>query len=69
MDADIYSATLYVLTSISPYLSANDIIIFDEVNVPMHEFKAFTEWVKSYYINYEVLAASNNYYQLAIKIT
>jgi O-methyltransferase len=69
MDADIYSATLYVLTSISPYLSANDIIIFDEFNVPMHEFRAFTEWVKSYYINYKVLAASNNYYQIAIKIT
>jgi O-methyltransferase len=69
MDADIYSATLYVLTSISPYLVKNDIIIFDEFNVPMHEFKAFSEWIKSYYINYEVLAASNNYYQLAIKIT
>jgi len=68
MDADIYSATLYVLTSISPYLAKNDIIIFDEFNVPMHEFKAFTEWVKAYYINYEVLAASNNYYQLAIRI-
>jgi O-methyltransferase len=69
MDADIYSATLYVLTSISPFLSKNDIIIFDEFNVPMHEFKAFSEWVKSYYINYEVLAATNNFYQLAIKIT
>jgi hypothetical protein len=68
MDADIYSATLFVLTSISPYIAKNDIIIFDEFNVPMHEFKAFTEWVKSYYIKYEVLAASNNYYQLAIRI-
>jgi O-methyltransferase len=69
MDADIYSATLYVLTCISPFLAKNDIIIFDEFNVPMHEFKAFSEWVRSYYINYEVLASSNNYYQLAIKIT
>jgi hypothetical protein len=68
MDADLYSSTLYVLTSISPYLKGGDIIIFDEFNVPMHEFKAFSEWVSSYYIRYEVLGATNNFYQVAIRI-
>ena len=68
MDADLYSSTLFVLTSLSPYLKNGDIIIFDEFNVPMHEFKAFSEWVKAYYIKYEVIAASNNYYQVALKI-
>jgi O-methyltransferase len=68
MDADLYSSTLFVLTSISPFLKKNDIIIFDEFNVPMHEFRAFSEWVESYYISYEVLAATNNYYQVAIRI-
>jgi O-methyltransferase len=68
MDADLYSSTLYVLTSISPFLKQGDIIIFDEFNVPMHEFKAFSEWVASYYIKYEVIGAVNNFYQLAIRI-
>jgi O-methyltransferase len=68
MDADLYSSTLFVLTSISPFLNKGDIIMFDEFNVPMHEFKAFSEWVSSYYIKYEVLGAVNNYYQIAIKI-
>lgn len=68
MDADLYSSTLYALTSISPILRKGDIIIFDEFNVPMHEFKAFTEWVNSYYIKYEVLGAVNNFYQVAIKL-
>lgn len=66
LDADIYSATLYVLTLITPYLKKGDILLFDEFNVPLHEFKAFTEWSKSFYIEYELIGAVNNYYQVAI---
>lgn len=68
MDADIYSATLYVLTLMTPYLKKGDIIFFDEFNVPMHEYKAFTEWANSFYIEYEVLGSVNNFYHTAIKI-
>jgi O-methyltransferase len=68
LDADLYSATLYVLTLITPYLKPGDILLFDEFNVPMHEYKAFKEWSESFYIKYEVLASVNNYYQVAIKI-
>ncbi len=66
LDADLYSSTLFVLTSLSPYLRKNDILFFDEFNVPLHEYKAFTEWVSSFYIEYEVLGAVNNFYQTAI---
>ncbi|MCC9166016.1 class I SAM-dependent methyltransferase [Pontibacter harenae] len=68
MDADIYSATLFVLTTITPFLNKGDLILFDEFNVPMHEFKAFSEWVASFYIEYEVLGSVNNFYQTAILI-
>ena len=68
MDADLYSSTLFVLTQLHPFLRKGDIIFFDEFNVPMHEYKAFTEWTKSFYIDYEVLGAVNNYYQVAILI-
>ena len=68
MDADLYTSTLFVLTSISHFLEKGDIIIFDEFNVPMHEFKAFSEWVSSYYIKYEVIGAVNNFYQIAVRI-
>jgi O-methyltransferase len=68
MDADLYSSTLFVLTSLSTYLRKGDIILFDEFNVPMHEFKAFKEWTESFYIDYEVLGAVNNFYQMAIKL-
>ena len=68
LDADLYTATLFVLTSMSPYLKSGDIIMFDEFNVAMHEFKAFNEWSQSFYIDYKVLGQVNNYYQIAIMI-
>ena len=30
MDADLYSATLFTLTSFAPFLKKGDIILFDE---------------------------------------
>ncbi len=68
MDADLYSSTLYVLTLLTPFLTAGDILFFDEFNVPMHEFKAFKEWSNSFYIRYRVLGAVNNFYQIAVMI-
>ena len=41
MDADLYTATLYVLTLLTPFLNKGDIIMFDEFNVPVDECKAF----------------------------
>ncbi len=68
LDADLYSATLFVLTTMSPYLKKGDILLFDEFNVPLHEFKAFTEWADSFYIKYTVIGEVNNYFQVAIRI-
>lgn len=68
MDADLYSATIYVLTSMAPFIKKGDILFFDEFNVPLHEFKAFMEWTSAFYIDYEVLGSVNNFHQVAIKI-
>jgi O-methyltransferase len=68
MDADLYSSTLYVLTSVAGFLKKGDIIFFDEFGVPLHEFRAFTDFFSSYPLKYELLAAANNYLQIAIKI-
>jgi hypothetical protein len=68
MDADLYSSTIYVLTSVAGFLKHGDIIIFDEFGVPTHEFRAFIDFFSSYPIKYELLAATNNYLQIAIKI-
>jgi O-methyltransferase len=68
LDADIYSATLFALTSLAPYLKKGDLIFFDEFAVPTHEFKAFFDFVQAYYINLELIAAANNYYFAIFKV-
>jgi len=68
MDADLYSASLYALTAIASFLKKDDIIFFDEFAVPTHEFKAFYDFTSSYYINFELIAAANNYYFVAFKV-
>jgi hypothetical protein len=68
LDADLFSSTLFALTTLHPFIQKGDILIFDEFNVPTHEFKAFMDYVDSYYVKYEVLTAVNNYFQIAIKI-
>lgn len=68
MDADLYSATIFSLSQLYPFLKAGDIIFFDEYNVPMHEFKAFKEFTDNFYIKYKPLTAVNNYYQMSFMI-
>ena len=68
MDADLYSSTLFALTMLAPYLRKGDIIFFDEFNIPNHEFAAWHDFVRSYYIKYEVAGAVNNFYQTCFKI-
>jgi O-methyltransferase len=68
MDADLYSATIFTLSQLYPFLKAGDIIFFDEYNVPMHEFKAFKEFTENFYVKYKPLTAVNNYYQMSFMI-
>jgi hypothetical protein len=68
LDADLFSSTLYALTTMAPYLRKGDILIFDEFNVPNHEFFAFKIFCDSYYFKTKLLGAVNNYYQVALII-
>jgi len=67
-DADLFSSTLFALTSMAPLLQAGDILLFDEFNVPNHEFLAFKMFTESYYISPKLLGAVNNYLQVAFVI-
>ncbi|WP_170234169.1 class I SAM-dependent methyltransferase [Segetibacter aerophilus] len=68
LDADLWSATLYALTSLAPYLKKGDVIFFDEFVVPTHEFKAFLDFTLSFYIKLKLIAAANNYYFVAFVV-
>ncbi len=68
MDADLYSSTLFTLTSFAPYLKKGDIIFFDEFCVPTHEFLAVKNFTESYYIDLKPIGASNNYLFTAFEV-
>jgi hypothetical protein len=68
LDADLYTATLYALTSLAPRLKKGDIIFFDEFVVPTHEFMAYQNFVNAYHLSMKLIAAANNYYFVAFKV-
>ena len=68
MDADLFSSTIFVFSQLYRFLNDGDIIFFDEFAVPTHEFQAFKIFTESFYVDYEVVGAANNYLFLAVKI-
>lgn len=68
MDADLYSASLYALSMMRPFLKKGDVIFFDEFAVPTHEFRAYLDFIQSYYIDLELIGAANNYYFVAFRV-
>ncbi|MES1223071.1 MAG: TylF/MycF/NovP-related O-methyltransferase, partial [Bacteroidota bacterium] len=68
LDADLFSSTIFSLSQLYRFLNEGDILLFDEFAVPKHEFMAFKIFTESFYVNYEVIGAANNYLFLAVKI-
>jgi hypothetical protein len=68
LDADLFSATIFSLSQLYRFLNDGDILMFDEFAVPRHEFMAFKIFTESFYVNYEVIGAANNYLFVAVKI-
>ncbi len=66
-DSDLYSATLYVLTLMNDYIASDTIVIFDEFYSVMDEFRALIDYCSAYMRDYEVLAATSNHTQVAIR--
>jgi hypothetical protein len=68
LDADLFSATIFALSQLYRFLKPGDILLFDEFAVPKHEFLAFKIFTESFYVNYEVIGAANNYLFVSVKI-
>jgi O-methyltransferase len=57
LDADMFTSTLFVLSTLAPFLKSQDLIFFDEFSCPLDEFRAFEEFVRSFRVKYEAIAA------------
>jgi len=62
-DSDLYSSSLYLLTRLHDIIKKNTIIIFDEFNNVMDEFRALEDYCTAYYRKYTVIAATDDFYQ------
>lgn len=68
MDADLFSATLFALSQLYPYLQKGDIILFDEFNVYGHEFQAYRLFTECFYVKLKLVSAQNNFYHTAFEV-
>lgn len=68
LDADLYTATLFTLYSLAPFLKKGDVILFDEFVTPTHEFKAYSDFTNSSYFDLEFIGAANNYYFAGFRV-
>ena len=68
MDADLFTATLFALSQLYPYLEKGDIIMFDEFNVYGHEFMAYRLFTECFYMKLKPIAAQNNFYHTAFEV-
>lgn len=68
LDADLFSSTIFTLSQLYRFLKPGDILLFDEFAVPQHEFLAFKIFTESFYVEYDVIGAANNYLFVAVKL-
>ena len=68
LDADLFSATLYVLCILHPVFNKGDLLIFDEFSVANHEFFAMDIFQKAFPVKFEPISAINNCYQTIFKV-
>jgi Macrocin-O-methyltransferase (TylF) len=65
LDADLFSSTLFVLTTLARHFKHGNVVFFDNFICSLDEFRAF---VKSFRVKYEVLGAVCEYSRVSVKI-
>lgn len=68
-DSDLYSSTLFALTSLNPIMPAGTIVMFDEF-CNHEEFRAFADYVSAYMRDFRAIgAAQRSYKNMAVELT
>ena len=66
IDCDLYSSTLYCLTTLDPMLSPGTLIVFDDFFDALHVYRALTDYCSAYVRQYRLLARTHELGQVAI---
>jgi hypothetical protein len=68
LDADLYSSTLLVLSQLLPKLVRDDMLLFDEFNAYLHEYRALVETLAAYRRAVATLCHTKGWNQVAVKM-
>ena len=68
LDADLYSSTLFVLTSLAGLFRRGDLLIFDEFYGGLDEFRAFEDFCSAFPTRFTALAQARRYTQVALRL-
>lgn len=66
-DSDLYSSTLFVLSKLDKHIVPGTVVIFDEFNSVLNEFKAFVDYSSAYMKKYKIICSTPNLVQVAIE--
>jgi hypothetical protein len=69
LDADLYSSTLFALTQLLPKLRSGDIIMFDEFDDFLAEYRAYIDATTAYNRSFVPICHATNWAHAAFKAT
>ena len=68
LDADLYSATLFVLTQLDAHMPSGTVLMFDEFQSVIHEFRAWHDYISAYQRKWKLLALANGGAHAAVEL-
>jgi O-methyltransferase len=66
VDCDLYSSTLYCLTTLDPVISPGTLIVLDDFFDALHVYRALTDYCAAYIRQFKILARTHELGQAAI---
>jgi O-methyltransferase len=66
VDCDLYSSTLYCLTTLDPVIAPGTLIVLDDFFDALHVYRALTDYCSAYVRQYKILARTPELGQAAI---
>lgn len=67
-DSDLYSSSLYCLTSMNAFMPPGTLVIFDEFYDVLHEYRALSDYTEAYMRKYRIVAATQGFNQAAVEL-
>lgn len=68
IDCDVYSSTLYCLTTLDPLLTPGSIVFLDDFFDALHVYRALSDYCSAYLRQYKILATTRELGQVAIEM-